>query len=513
VRMVQAYEHWLGDAPERDILRMMGLFDRPVEKGAVDILKAAPAMEGVTEQLRELSEEDWQYALANLRAANLLAEADPEKPGALDCHPLIREYFGQRLSEKNPGGWKAAHTRLYHYYKSLPEKDLPATLEEMDPLFAAIAHGCRAGLHQEAMDEVYEDRIRRKSEAFIVHKLGAFGADLAALSHFFEVPWSRPAAGLTDITEAAVLGWAGFRLRAVGRLREAGEPMKAGLEMAVKLKRWGNAAIAAGNLSELMLTLGQVSEAVDFARQSVTHADRSGDDFQREGKRGTLADALHQSGRLEEAEALFREAEAMQKKSQPEYHYLYSLRGFQFCDLLLGQGKYREVMERVEKLFEWRLPSDPLLDISLDNLIAGRAWLNQAREKGAETETKNAGADWDRAKAFLDQAVTGLREAGYQHMLVLGLFSRAAYYRHRGVRGDFSNGWSDLIEAREIAELGSMGLHLCDYHLEAGRLKRAEGNDPEAAHHFETAKEMIQNMGYHRRDNEIVTLVDQLELF
>ena len=35
------------------------------------------------------------------------------------------------------------------------------------------------------------------------------------------------------------------------------------------------------------------------------------------GKRTTLADALHQAGRLDEAEALFEEAERMQEERQP----------------------------------------------------------------------------------------------------------------------------------------------------------------------------------------------------
>jgi hypothetical protein len=87
----------------------LGLFDRPAEKGAVDILKSAPAIPGLTEQLQQLSEEDWQYALTNLRSANLLAREAPQKPDTLDCHPLVREHFGQKLREQNPDGWKEAH--------------------------------------------------------------------------------------------------------------------------------------------------------------------------------------------------------------------------------------------------------------------------------------------------------------------------------------------------------------------------------------------------------------------
>lgn len=61
-----------------------------------------------------------------------------------------------------------------------------------------------------------------------------------------------------------------------------------------------------------------------------------------------------------------------------------------------------------------------------------------------------------------------------------------------------------LNEALEIAELGSMKLYLADYHLEAGRLHLAEKKIPEAKKHFNIAKEMIDKMGYHRRDQEVI---------
>ncbi len=51
------------------------------------------------------------------------------------------------------------------------------------------------------------------------------------------------------------------------------------------------------------------------------------------------ADALHQPGCRAEAEAQFREAEQLPAESQPEYSLLYSLRGFQHCDLLLAAAE------------------------------------------------------------------------------------------------------------------------------------------------------------------------------
>ncbi|MCP5105555.1 MAG: TIR domain-containing protein [bacterium] len=505
-RVMDAYERWLGESVERDILYIMGLFDRPAEAGAVETLKSAPAIPGVTDHLPELSEEDWEVALSNLRTARLLGEADRQKrgtPGTLDCHPLVREHFGERLRAKNPGGWQAAHRRLYHYFKDLPEKkykkELPDTLAEMGPLFAAVAHGCKAGLHREALDEVYWKRIKRGDEHYCTKKLGAFGSDLAALSHFFDVPWRQPAAGLPEADKALVLSWAAFRLRAVGRLREAVRPMKAGLEMREKQEVWKSAAMNASNLSALMLTLGEVTAAVDYGRRSVTHADRSKDEFMMEVTRTILADALHQSGQFEEAEKWFREAEAMQKKRRPYEPLLYSLQGFRFCDLLLEkcpQGTYKEVMERAEKALEIAKQSGlSLLTIALDHLTLGRAWMIRAKNE-------NSG-DFSRAMAFLETAVTGLRKAGDQDYLSLALIKRAECYRRMRA---FSKAREDLDEAQEIAETGDMKLYLCDYHLEAGKLCRDEKNDTDANQHFQTAEKLIEETGYFRRRRRGVTV-------
>ena len=175
-----------------------------------------------------LSDPDWNRAVANLRRGRLLAERDPQEPDTLDAHPLVREHFGEQLRREVPAAWQEAHGRLYEHYKSVA-KEFPDTIEEMAPLYAAVAHGCRAGRHQETLEEVYLRRIKRSNEHYSWKKLGAFGADLAALSGFFDPPWRRPADGLREASKGFVLNEAGSALLALGRPAEAIEPMRAEL--------------------------------------------------------------------------------------------------------------------------------------------------------------------------------------------------------------------------------------------------------------------------------------------
>ncbi len=491
-RVMAAYEAWLGDSVERDLLYLLGLFDRPVSRRVLGVLVEGEPIGGLTEQVKPLAEADWGFALSHLAQVGLLSESVSHFE-TIDCHPLVREYFGTRLRGQNRDAWQEAHRRLFNYYKNLPEKEQPDTIEEMEPLFAAVAHGCRAGLYQEALDEVFWKRIlRNETEAFLVSKLGAFGSFISVLSNFFESPWSTPASAFSEAQKAVILSWSAFGLRAVGRLREAIQPMEAGMKIQAGQEDWENAAIAASNLSELLLTLGEVSGAVFVARQGLTFADRSGDWQMKFIIRTTLADALFQSGGNGEADGLFREAEALQKEEQPEYTYLYSVQGYQFCDLLLAAGAVQEVRERAEKGLEIAKRNNWLLAIALDHLTLGRAWMVPA-EPGDK-------ADYDKALEFLDTAVEGLRKYGSNQHLPRGLIYRA--HCHRLLRR-FDLAERDLAEALEMAQLGDMKLFLVDYHLERARLCLAQNLPAEAKKHRDNAAQLIKKTGYKRRLTEL----------
>ena len=63
----------------------------------------------------------------------------------------------------------------------------------MEPLFLAVICGCNAGLFREALHEVYIPRIQRGNACFAANVLGARGALLSVLVHFFEHGrWGSP---------------------------------------------------------------------------------------------------------------------------------------------------------------------------------------------------------------------------------------------------------------------------------------------------------------------------------
>lgn len=377
-RVIEAFEERFGEGPQVQVLRILGLFDRPAEMGAIEAVRGGEAIEGLTDELAGLTEGQLRDVLDELRGYKLIAKKSEHNPNIVDCHPLVREHFGEKLRLGNPDGWREAHGRLYEYYRGACEKELPDTLAEMEPLFAAVRHGCQAGRYQEACDEVYFGRIMRGNEYYIVSKLGTIGAWLAVLSGFFEEAWSRPVSELEESNQTLVLNGAGAALRALGWLRESAESMRSAVSKAIKEEDWNEAARDAGNLCDVYLTLGKVKAAVDYGRRSVEYADKSGDEFIRVVERTTLAVDLHQAGVVGEARELFEEAEGIQKEWQAEYPLLYSVRGFRFCDLILSEGGYEEVEERATETIKIAEENKWLIDMALDKLSLGCACLLEA---------------------------------------------------------------------------------------------------------------------------------------
>jgi len=149
-----------------------------------DLLRL-PAVPGLTESLTDLSPAEWRTILASLRRARLLAGEDPHNPGQLDAHPLVREYYGEQLRSQRTDAWKECNRRLYNYYRTLAPP-LPESFRDMEPLFSAVICGCNAGLYREALHEVYIPQIQRGDASFAANVLGARGALLSVLVHFFE---------------------------------------------------------------------------------------------------------------------------------------------------------------------------------------------------------------------------------------------------------------------------------------------------------------------------------------
>jgi len=298
--------------PERVLLNLLGLFDRPADGDAVNML-LSEHIEGLTDGLffdavivrkgvwgigrrvephtvapRERGQRV-RRALERLRKLRLLEKADPGDLHRLDAHPIIQAYFAENISKNLPEAVQLAHQKLYYHYITNGEEQ-PETLAAMQPLLHAIGHGVKAGWVQEAFFNVFQKRVLR-SNNFLGQVLGAHETELAAAAEFFIKPWTVPHPDLPASTQASLLNLTATALMSVGRLHDAVEPRKAGLTRNIKLKNWRLAAYTASRLSTNFLLTGEINSAIEVAEKAKQYAEKSGDIEQRVLRRSELYSA------------------------------------------------------------------------------------------------------------------------------------------------------------------------------------------------------------------------------
>jgi tetratricopeptide (TPR) repeat protein len=530
-RVIKSYaDEWLAKEPVLDaIMALVGLFDRPADAGCLGALRQVPAIGGLTDPLVVLDQDSWNKAVARLRAARLLLPPDLGSPDALDAHPLVREWFGERLKATNETAWREAHGRLYEHLRDNTKEGDKPRLEDLAPLYQAIAYGCRAKRHNEVLQKIYFDRICRGNEYYSTFILGAVGSDLAAVSWFFDNPFRTPVETISTAVRPLLLNDAAFSLRSGGRLGEALSAAEASFKIAESQEDWSAAAFAAVNLGETQLLVGDVSAAVKSAVRAVSLANRGSDTFQRIVTLVSHADALHAAGDLVGAEKLFAVAEKLDNSQ------LTFLQGYRYCFLLLSTANWVASRDRARSAHQVAIRSNRLLDIALHTLVLGRAHTGLSLLEEFQGLRSRSLAEAATALAHLNTAVDGFREAGASEFAPLGFLARAAFRRSVG---DWSMAVRDLDEVEEIAEPGPMKLFLCDMALERARLAFAqieafaplngmlEKDNPakpvvpsaeeiatlksEAANQIKIADDYIQSCGYHRRDEELAELKDVL---
>ena len=242
-RVISQYEGWFEKQKEPRLelclLQLISLFDRPAESSAIVALRVNPDITGLTAtDTRIIRETDWNRAVSNLRKAGLLTNTKTTS-NEIDCHKLVREYFSRKLFKSNEKAWKAGHLELSEYFsKDIPDV-LPTTLEEIEPLFRAVSHACKAEDYRKAYD-IYEKYIRRNDEVHHIRELGAINLNLVILAGFFDLDWNE----VKDISKSLhkkeryrLLSDLGTCLLFSGRMEEAKKPLQRALELARKSTR------------------------------------------------------------------------------------------------------------------------------------------------------------------------------------------------------------------------------------------------------------------------------------
>ena len=549
---VAAYEQWLSSGGERGqrqlaMLRVLGLFDRPADAGCLEALRREPAITSLTEPLVGLEEADWNLILSTLRKCGLIYGGVPSAARAqpsLDTHPLVHEYFAKQLRERHAEAWRLAHLRLHKHLASIDIKAQP-TLEDLRPLYRAVVHGCLAGEPLLAFG-VYHDRILGE-DYYSQRRLGAVQHDLAVIRYFFDEEWTRPSGALPIASRAWLLRQVGFRLRALGMIEDARIPWRTAFSLATEVasaeiwpteKRLRCASMNAESLSRLELLLGKVDAALGYAHDSFKHAKDCGSPFQQAIAKCSLADALYQRGDRDQSGRLFHEAEKLFQGAEPEHELHRRENRCRHCELQLAEPErfaWQELMRGTTQIppaheyafcslcagiAQSAIESLETAEVSSWHSLMACAHLLWARAAVCRAAFESDGAPRtaaiQTARRESEAGIKANQDAGNQHETPRHLLTHAwcccaeaAERRTQGrpvqaaeceeaARADLNNAW-------QIAERGPMWLHMADIHLHRARLffreKPYPWTSPQAD--LAAAEKLINDYGYHRRDEEL----------
>jgi hypothetical protein len=511
-RVLHSYAAWLAGTPELALLRLSSLFDRHPEESAVeDLLAQRAALPGLLDAWPELPRTRWQEAAARLRQLQLAAEGEGL---ALELHPLVQNFFAEELCARHPATWRAGHLALYEFFRRVPDREQPETLEEMEPLLRACVHGCLAGVHQRAFDEVAYPRVSRALEIYPLNQLGAVGETLAFLSCFAGAEWKYPATiRLSPYAKGCILGAASQALRVQERYAEgrrlaarscaffhtAQSPVAYGGTM-VNLIRLHHCQ---GQLRRGLLACARLQMAMKKWAPLIAATPQSALELElAEFVGGHLGMFLLAVGRKEDAAAIFADLLPRAQQRRPGVLLLPGVPAINHGLFLLETGDTTTVLRAIdlghaeahERTYE------------LNNgtwLLKGRAWTQHA----LDLKAARGSAEVARAGRALDAAVQLARNFGRWVLVADALLARARWQSHFGTPEDFQR---DVQEARETCRRldlrlveADLALLCCRHALAAGRLASARESHREASR-------LVRQCHYRWRVPEVAALAARL---
>jgi len=342
-KLLSRYAEKMSDA-ERVFLNIFSLFRQEItERDFAEVFRKR--IEDVNDAIVKMGELDFRDLISGLVDWRLISCDETKK--LYTTHPLIKSYFESDFRQDNR---MLCHKRMYQYFgEHAPQQ--PETLQEMQPLFEQVYHGCAAGLYDEVFDDVYKEKINRGNEFFITDKLGAWETDLSLIKTFF------PEGDLSQMPLVSKRDWqswlpneAGLSLKNIGRPKEAEEPFLTGIKMMIEDEDWKNASVGYQNLADLQFRTGEIESGLESAQKALDLAEKAKDDFNIWVSKGYLGRILYLLGKSEEAEKSFKEADEICIKV--EGVRIRCMPGAQYADFFMSMKKIDEAFELTRQNLE-----------------------------------------------------------------------------------------------------------------------------------------------------------------
>ncbi len=319
---------------QRAFMNIFSLFRRAVREGDLEGVFRAEMETKMNQSLRGMTEFAFKRMVDNLVDRRLISR---DKDGTFATHPLIKNYFDSIFEKEDK---KLCHKRIYEYIGGYAPKQAE-TLEEMQPLFEQVYHGCAAGLYNEACKDIYKDRIHRGIKNFITQTLGAWEIDLSLARSFF------PEGDLSKIplvNDKRAQGWllnaGGLALLATGRPKEVEETFLAAVRIAIEFKEWRDASVGYQNLAGVQFRTGKIEAGLESTKNALVFAEKMQNELYVAFSKAYLGWILYLLGKTKEAENEFRLTDELEETISG--YPLCSIWGAYYTDFLISMRRIKE---------------------------------------------------------------------------------------------------------------------------------------------------------------------------
>ncbi|WP_437491966.1 hypothetical protein WME75_16705 [Sorangium sp. So ce1014] len=468
---------------ERAVLGIVALCERSTELATLADAAAWRGVSGFAAALGEASREHLRRACARLEKTALLLKI---APGIWDQHALVRGFWRRRLEAGDPAGVRAAHERLFERFRDQapPADEGAVRREDLDMLYAAVAHGVQAQRWAESFD-VLHDRIRQGERHTSLKLHGAVAEDRRAFLAFFDRNTFDVQGDLASSQRHWLENSAGVLLRVQGEASDAVRLLDRAVRTAVDAGLPGGAAESARNLASVHSLRGNLTKALESAESAVRYADASGELRPRLNVRDFRAYLMHRVGRLHEARAAYEEIEQIRDREIAGQagvaHYPFA----NHAVLLLDLDEIDLAHERAARALQLTHGGDPdagsLLNRGLSMRVFARTLLALGRP--------------DEAGQRFEEAVSLVRDAGRWDHLASCLVDCASFW----VARDLQRARGHLDEARRMIEGRGFRLSEVVAALTTARVALAEDLLPEAAKQLDIAEALLRKTGYRVR--------------
>jgi tetratricopeptide (TPR) repeat protein len=383
-KLLRKYAGKMSDS-ERIFLNIFSLFRTEVtENDFAGVFRHKMKGTKINKVLVRMSELDFRDLIHCLVDWRLISYDKTKK--SYTAHPLIKGYFESEFDEKNK---KLCHKRIYQYFgECAPEQ--PETLEAMQPLFEQVYHGCAAGLYDEVRDDVYWEKIHKREEHLIVHKLGAWEIDLSLVRTFFpKGDFSQMPLVSKKSDPSWLINEVGWGLLNTGRLIEAKEPLKRSIDLDIEDNQIAKATQGYRNLADLQFRIGELESGLESAKKALELSEKARSEEYIVYSKAYLAWILHLMGKSEEAGKEFREAEELQRKLISDSR-LYSWYGVYYADFLILTKRIDGAFELTKQNLKICQSQNWPAEISMCLRLLGSIERVKGNHKEAENHLQNA---------------------------------------------------------------------------------------------------------------------------